>query len=142
MPIPDSVLRRLEWRTSRPLDGRIQGAHRAAARGSGLDLAELRPYASGEDARRIDWNATARAGEPYARVFNEDRAVTAWLVVDVSASVRGDGRALLTDVAGALARLLARGGDPVGAVLADGSRVSVLPPARGALTPRRLDAAL
>ncbi len=142
MPIPDSVLRRLEWRTTRPLDGRIQGARRAAARGSGLDLAELRPYREGEDARRIDWNATARIGEPYARVFHEDRAVTAWIVADVSPSVRGAGRALLIELAVAIARLLARGGDPVGAVLADGSRVRVLPPARGTLALRRLDDAL
>ena len=78
----------------RRLDGRIQGGYRTPRRGSGLDFAGLRPYVDGDDARHIDWNVTARLDEPQVREFNEDRELTAWLVLDRSASmlVGGPGR--------------------------------------------------
>ena len=68
-PAPDRLLLRLEWRVLRRLDGRIQGAYRTPYRGSGLDFAGLRPYVEEDDARHIDWNATARLDEPQARLF-------------------------------------------------------------------------
>ena len=137
----DRLLLRLEWRVVRRLDGRVQGGYRTLRRGSGLDFAGLRPYIEGDDARHIDWNVTARLDEPQVREFNEDRELTAWLVLDQSASmtVGGPGRAkrdVLTDLALVLARLLGRNGNRVGAVLYDTGAVGpgatrIIPPGTG-----------
>ena len=58
--VPEQLLLRLEWRVVRRLEGRVQGGYRTAHRGSGTDLAGLRGYVEGDDARHIDWNVTAR----------------------------------------------------------------------------------
>ena len=84
---PERLLVRLEWRVIRRLDGRLAGGYRTAHRGSGTDLAGLREYTEGDDARHIDWNVTARLNEPQLRVFTEDRELTVWLVLDRSASM-------------------------------------------------------
>jgi uncharacterized protein (DUF58 family) len=132
----DRLLLRLEWRVVRRLDGRMQGAYRTPRRGSGLDFAGLRPYVEGDDARHIDWNVTARLDEPHVREFIEDRELTAWLVLDRSASmvVGGPGRGkqdVLAELALILARLLGRNGNRVGALLYDAGTVRIVPPGTG-----------
>ena len=84
---PERLLLRLEWRVLRRLEGRLAGGYRTAHRGSGTDLAGLRDYLEGDDARHIDWNVTARLNEPQLRIFTEDRELTVWLVLDRSASM-------------------------------------------------------
>lgn len=133
---PDRLLHRLEWRVIRRLDGRVQGAYRTPYRGSGLDFAGLRAYVEEDDARYIDWNATARLDEPQVRQFTEDRELTAWLVLDRSASMAvgppGRGKQdVLTELALILARLFGRGGNRVGAVLHDGATARIVPPGTG-----------
>ena len=132
----DRLLHRLEWRVVRRLDGRIQGGYRTPRRGSGLDFAGLRPYMEGDDARHIDWNVTARLDEPQVREFNEDRELTAWLVLDRSASMMVGGpdrgkQDVLAELALVLARLLGRGGNRVGAVLYDTGLARIVPPGTG-----------
>lgn len=134
--LPDRLLRRLEWRVIRRLDGRLQGAHRSVFRGSGIDVDGLRAYAPHDDVRHIDWNVTARLDEPHVKVYAEDRDLTAWLVLDQSASMRFGGTAhgkdsVLTDLAICLARLFTRGGNRVGAILFDNGRQRVVPPRGG-----------
>src|SRR5688572_22114966 len=85
---PERLLRRLEWHVLRRLDGRLQGAYRTVFRGSGIDFADLRTYTASDDVRHIDWNVTARMDEPYVRDYLQDRELTAWLVLDRSASMR------------------------------------------------------
>jgi uncharacterized protein (DUF58 family) len=121
---PERLLARLEWKVIRRLDGRLMGGYRTAHRGTGTDLAGLRDYLEGDDARHIDWNVTARLNEPQLRVFTEDRELTAWLVLDRSASmavgVPGRGKDdVLGELALVLARLFGRGGNRVGALLYD-----------------------
>ena len=133
---PDRLLLRLEWKVLRRLDGRIQGAYRTPYRGSGLDFAGLRAYQEEDDARHIDWNATARLGEPQVRQFTEDRELTVWLVLDRSASMTvgppGRGKQdVLAELALVLARLFGRGGNRVGVVLHDGAATKVVPPGTG-----------
>jgi uncharacterized protein (DUF58 family) len=133
---PERLLLRLEWRVLRRLDGMVQGAYRTAYRGPGLDFAGLRDYVEQDDARRIDWNATARLNEPQVRQFTEERDLTVWLVLDRSASmtVGGPGRAkqdVLAELALVLARLFGRGGNRVGALLYDGQTTRVVPPGTG-----------
>ena len=133
---PDSLLLRLEWRVLRRVDGRIQGTYRTGYRGSGLDFAGLREYADTDDARHIDWNATARMATPMVREFTEDRDLTVWLVLDRSASMEvgkpGQGKGdVLVRLALVLARLFARGGNRVGALLHDGATARIVPAGTG-----------
>ncbi|GAA3809871.1 DUF58 domain-containing protein [Sphaerisporangium flaviroseum] len=130
---PERLLLRLEWKVVRRLDGRLQGAHRTAHRGSGIDFTGLRAYNDGDDARHIDWNVTARLDEPHLRVFTEDRELTVWLVLDRSASMAagrpGRGKHdVLAELALVLARLFGRGGNRVGALLFDTGMLRVVPP--------------
>ena len=133
---PDRLLLRLEWRVLRRIDGRIQGNYRTPYRGSGMDFAGLREYVETDDARHIDWSATARLNEVQVRQFTEDRDLTVWLVLDRSASMSvgapGHGKSdLLTELAMVLARLFGRGGNRVGALLHDGSSARIVPPGTG-----------
>jgi len=131
----ENVLHRIEWTVLRRLDGALQGDYRMLFRGFGVDLADLREYQHGDDARTIDWNATARLGLPHVRQHNEDREVSAWFLVDLSGSVNfGSGRitkrALAVDFVAVVARLLTRHGNRAGALLYTDGIDTVLP-ARG-----------
>ncbi|GAA3219322.1 DUF58 domain-containing protein [Dactylosporangium siamense] len=136
---PDRLLRRLEWQVIRRLDGQLQGAYRTVFRGSGIDFADLREYTHEDDVRHIDWNVTARLDEPYVRQYTEDRELTAWLVLDLSASMRfggaaDDGRGkdgVLTELAVCLARLFTQGGNRLGAILYDNGLQRVVPARTG-----------
>jgi uncharacterized protein (DUF58 family) len=134
---PERLLARLEWRVIHRLDGRLAGGdYRTARRGSGTDLVGLREYTEGDDARHIDWNVTARLNEPQLRVFTEDRELTAWLVLDRSASMTvgppGRGKDdVLGELALVLARLFGRGGNRVGALFYDTGAVRAVPPGTG-----------
>ena len=72
-------------RCIRRLDGLLHGDYRTLFRGFGLDLADLREYQYHDDVRHIDWNVTARLQTPYVREYNEEREVTAWFLLDLSA---------------------------------------------------------
>ncbi len=144
---PERLLIRLEWRIIRRLDGRLAGGYRTAHRGTGTDLAGLRDYVEGDDARHIDWNVTARLNEPQLRLFTEDRELTAWLVLDRSASMTvgppGRGKDdVLGELAVVLARLLGRGGNRVGALLYDTGSVRTVPPGSGRRHALRIGAEL
>jgi uncharacterized protein (DUF58 family) len=128
---PDRLLRRLEWHVVRRLDGQLQGAYRTVFRGTGIDFDSVREYTAEDDVRHIDWNVTARLDEPYVRQYTEDRDLTAWLVLDQSASMRfgAQGKdSVLTDLAVCLARLFTHGGNRVGAILYDNQVRRVIPP--------------
>lgn len=131
---PDRLLRRLEWRLGRRLDGRLQGAYRTVWHGTGIDFTDLRVYTPEDDVRHIDWNVTARLDEPFVRQYTEDREMTAWLVLDRSASMRFGRKgkeSVATELAVALGRLVSHGGNRVGAVLFDNQAHQVIPPRGG-----------
>jgi len=121
----DRLLRELEWKVIRRLDGLLQGDYRTLMRGSGLDLADLREYQPHDDVRHIDWNVTARLNLPHVRVFTEDREMTAWFLLDLSPSISfgpegHSKRDILTGFVAVLSRLLTRHGNRVGAMLYGG----------------------
>jgi uncharacterized protein (DUF58 family) len=133
---PDRLLRRLEWQVVRRLDGQLQGAYRTVFRGAGLDFDSLREYTPEDDVRHIDWNVTARLDEPHVRQYTEDRELTAWLVLDRSASMRFGGAehgkdSVLTELSVCLARLFTHGGNRVGAILYDNRLQRVVPARTG-----------
>jgi uncharacterized protein (DUF58 family) len=129
----EHILRRLEWTVIRRLDGLLHGVYHTLFRGFGLDLADLREYQYYDDVRYIDWNVTARLMTPYVRVYNEDREVTAWFLLDLSPSVDFGSnvkkRSVSADLVTVLARLLTRHGNRVGALFY-GDRVDMVIPAR------------
>ena len=116
-------IRRLHLQLNRRVDSPFAGEYRSAFRCQGMEFEEVRPYVPGDDVRHIDWNVTARTGDPYVKVFREERELTLMLVLDRSGSLRTgsggqDGR---TDkglqtarLAGALAWAAVRNGDRVG----------------------------
>jgi uncharacterized protein (DUF58 family) len=133
LPEAEALLLRLEWTVIRPLDGLLHGDYRSLFRGPGLDLADLREYQYHDEVRHIDWNVTARMQTPHVRIFNEDRDLSAWFLLDLSASLDfGSGagkRAVSAEFTGVIASLLSRHGNRVGA-LCYGSQVDTVLPAR------------
>ncbi len=129
-------MRRLDWQVLRRLDGRLQGAHRSAFRGTGIDVNDLRDYEPGDDVRHIDWNVTARMDTPFVRQFLEDREVSVWLLADRSPSM-GFGPAdrtkdtVLAELVISLAALLGRGGNRVGALVFDHTVAATIEPRPG-----------
>src|SRR5438093_1590522 len=133
---PERRLRRLEWTVVRRLDGLLQGDYRTIFKGHGLDLADIREYAVGDDVRHIDWNVTARLDTPYVREYLEDREISAHFLLDLSPSVDFGTvdrrkRDLLLDFTGVLARLLTRHGNRVGATLYGSRLARAIPDPRG-----------
>lgn len=119
---PEQLLRRLEWTVLRRLDGLLQGDYRTLVRGAGLDLADLREYQHHDDVRHIDWNVTARLQTPFVREFHEEREISVWFLLDLSPSVDFGSedvkkQAVAIEFVAALARVLTRHGNRVGAVL-------------------------
>jgi uncharacterized protein (DUF58 family) len=129
-------IRRIQIRTRAILESGIVGAYHAVFRGRGMEFAEVREYAPGDDARTIDWNVTARLGAPYVKKYVEERDLTLLVLVDVSGSQRFGSRFLLKrDYAAELAAVLAFSAvanhDRVGAVLFSDRIESYVAPARG-----------
>jgi uncharacterized protein (DUF58 family) len=124
-PDPDAILQRLEWTVLKRLDGYLQGNYRSLFRGFGLDLADLREYELHDDVRRIDWNVTARMQVPYVREYDEDREITAWILLDMSPSMEFGSqqvskRMILAELTAVMARLIVRNGNRVGALISSG----------------------
>ncbi len=80
-------LEHLRVELSRRVAGVRAGEHRSLRRGASVEFAEHRPYAPGDDPRRVDWNAFARLGELVVRLYAADEDVTVHLVVDASRSM-------------------------------------------------------
>jgi uncharacterized protein (DUF58 family) len=133
---PDGLLRRLQWTVLRPLAAHLGGDERSLMRGPGMELAELREYQPGDDVRHIDWNTTARADRPFVREAYAERALDAWLLVDLSASVDwGTAQCLKRDRSIELVALggylLGRHGNRVGALYFADRPLGVVQPASG-----------
>jgi len=116
----ERLLRRLEWRVLRRLDGALHGDYRGLLLGPGDDLADLREYQPHDDVRHIDWNVTARLGVAHVREYHEDRDLTAFFLVDLSPSADVGAHTSRASVAlefvALMARLLTRRGNRVGAL--------------------------
>jgi uncharacterized protein (DUF58 family) len=105
------MVRAVDIAVRRRIAGQLPGDHRATGVGSGTEIAQLRPYVIGDDVRQLDPAATARTGEPYVRQQVPERALTTWIIVDVSASMGfGTADRLKSDVAEGVARVVARTG--------------------------------
>jgi uncharacterized protein (DUF58 family) len=132
METPERVLRRLEFKVVRRLDGYFFGDYTGVFYGPSLDLAEVREYQPGDEVRRIDWNVTARMSRLFVRQYREERELSAWLLVDLSPSMQfGTRRQLKRDTAiefaGVAGYIVTRHGDKVGLLGFPGQGVFVPP---------------
>lgn len=84
----------IQIRTHKLVNTALSGGYRSTFRGTGLEFAEVRQYQPGDEVRSIDWNVTARMGEPYIKTFQEERELTLHLLVDTSSSMDFGSRGL------------------------------------------------
>ena len=115
-------MRRVEITTRKLSDRIFSGEYSSAFKGRGMAFAENREYQAGDEVRTIDWNVTARTGVPHVKVFEEERELTVFLLIDVSASVQGGTQErtqmdLLTELSAVLAFSAMGNNDKVGAIL-------------------------
>ena len=129
-------VRQVELRTRRLVTDVLAGEYHSVFKGRGMDFDEVREYTPGDDVRTIDWNVTARAGRTFVKKFTEERELTIFLVVDISASGNfGSGAISKRDLAAELASVLAfsaiRNSDKVGLLLYTDRIERYLPPKKG-----------
>jgi len=87
--IPKQILKkvkRIEIRTRGLVNDLFGGEYHSVFKGRGMTFSEVREYQPGDDIRLIDWNVTARTGSPFIKIFEEERELTVYLIVDISAS--------------------------------------------------------
>jgi uncharacterized protein (DUF58 family) len=130
------AVKRIQFVTGRHVSDVMAGAYLSVFKGLGMEFDEVRPYVPGDDVRSIDWNVTARTGEPHIKRFVEERELTVMLLVDVSASQDfGSGRRSKLEAAVELSALLAmsavENGDKVGLLLFHGGADLYIPPRKG-----------
>jgi uncharacterized protein (DUF58 family) len=134
--IMSSSMRQLEIRTRRLVNDSLSGSYHSVFKGRGMDFDEVREYSPGDEVRTIDWNVTARAGRPFVKKFTEERELTIFLLVDISASGNfGSGAIAKRDLAAEIASVLAfsaiRNSDKVGLLLYTDQVERYLPPKKG-----------
>lgn len=130
LPTPNlALLRQLEWRVRHAVETVLTGEYRSSFRGRGMEFDQVVKYEFGDDVRDIDWNVTARLGEPYRKKFVEEREVCLLVVFEDSpalqfGSAERTRRDALLELAALLMLLGAVNRDRVGLVYAspDGFR--------------------
>ena len=130
-------VRQIQIRTHRLVNTALSGGYRSTFRGQGVEFNEVRPYQPGDDVRSIDWNVTARTGQPFIKRYAEERELTLTLVVDTSPSMDfGSRRWTKREAAAQLAALLSyvaiQHGDRVGLSLFGETPGLHLPARKGA----------
>ncbi|MBM0106573.1 DUF58 domain-containing protein [Steroidobacter sp. S1-65] len=85
---PTALLQRLEWRARHAVNTTVSGEYRSAFRGRGMEFDQVVKYQWGDDPRDIDWNVTARLGEPYRKRFVEERDLTVTFIFEDSPALQ------------------------------------------------------
>ncbi len=137
--IPAEILdavRRIEIRTRRLVQEVFSGEYHSVFKGTGMEFREVREYVPGDDVRTIDWNVTARTGDPFVKLFEEERELTVMLAVDMSRSgwFGTTGRTkvdIAAELCGVLAFSAIANKDRVGLVLFSDRVEKFIPPAKG-----------
>jgi uncharacterized protein (DUF58 family) len=137
--IPREILkqvRRIEISTRGLVNEVFSGEYHSVFKGRGMSFAEVREYAYGDDVRSIDWNVTARTGQPFVKIFEEERELTVMLLVDVSASedfgTKGRLKAeLAVEICALLAFSAIKNNDKVGLIVFSDHVEKLVPPRKG-----------
>lgn len=136
-------VRRIQIIASRQVDDLLAGEYKSVFKGRGMEFEEVRAYEPGDDVRQIDWNVTARTGQPFVKRFSEERELTILFLVDVSASgafgsQAGSKRELATEVAALLMLSAQKNNDKIGLVLFSDEVEAYFPARKGRAASRRL----
>ena len=137
--IPAEILeqvRRIEIHTRRLVNDVLAGHYGSVFRGRGMEFSEVREYMPGDEIRDIDWNVTARMGQPFIKKFVEERELTTMLLVDASASgAFGSSARSKTELAAEFSALIAasaiRNNDKVGLIIFTDQVERYIPPKKG-----------
>ena len=129
-------VRRIEITTRRVVNQVMAGQYHSVFKGRGMEFAEVREYQPGDDVRIIDWNVTARMGNPYVKIFTEERELTVILMVDASRSLFfGTRDKTKSELAAELCALLAfsavQNNDRVGLIIFTDHVERSVPPKKG-----------
>ena len=129
-------VRKIEIKTRGLSNQLFSGEYHTAFKGRGMAFSEVREYQSGDDVRLIDWNVTARSGDAYIKVFEEERELTTMLLVDVSGSkVFGTGdqskKDLITELSAVISFSAIQNNDKVGVIFFSDKVEKYIPPKKG-----------
>ena len=129
-------IRLIEIQTNKAVDDVLAGEYSSVFKGSGMEFEEVREYAPGDEIRSIDWNVTARMGKPFVKRYVEERELTVWLLVDLSASGAFGSRSQLKNEAAAefcalLAFAAIRNNDKVGLIVFTDQVELAIAPSKG-----------
>ncbi len=129
-------VREIQVRTGRQVADVLAGQYVSVFKGQGIEFNEVRPYTPGDDVRTIDWNVTARFGEPYVKRYVEERQLTLMLLADVSASqdfgsANRSKRGATAELCALLAFTATRNDDKVGLTLFHGDIEHYIPARKG-----------
>ena len=129
-------IRRIEIRTRRLVNDSFAGDYHSIFKGRGMEFDEVRPYQIGDEIRTIDWNVTARMGEPYVKRYVEERELTVMLLVDASASesfgsVNRFKRELAAELTAVLSFAATTNNDKVGLIIFTDEIELFIPPRKG-----------
>ncbi len=129
-------VRAIELRTRGLSKQVFSGEYHSAFKGRGMAFSENREYQHGDEIRMIDWNVTARMNHPYVKIFEEERELTAMILVDVSASGDFGTRAqtkqqLITEITAVLAFSAIQNNDKIGVIFFSDKIERFIPPKKG-----------
>ena len=129
-------VRKVEIKTRRLSANIFAGQYHSAFKGRGMAFSEVREYQFGDDVRDIDWNVTARFHRPYVKVFEEERALTVMLLIDVSGSLDfgtevQTKRDMVTEIAATLAFSAIQNNDKIGVIFFSDKIEKYIPPKKG-----------
>ncbi len=129
-------VRKIEIKTKGLSTQLFSGEYHSAFKGRGMAFSEVREYQLGDEIRTIDWNVTARMGDPYVKVFEEERELTVMLLVDVSGSKafgtsQKTKQELATEISAVLAFSAIQNNDKVGVIFFSDRVEKFIPPKKG-----------
>ncbi len=129
-------VRMIEITTRKVVDDALSGQYRSHFRGQGVQFSEHRQYVPGDDVRHINWNVSARTREPLVKKYDEERELSVFLVVDVSASKEFGSESklkseIVAEIGGVLASAASLAGDRVGALFFASRVEKIVPPRKG-----------
>lgn len=129
-------VRKIEIKTKGLSRHIFSGEYHSAFKGRGMSFSEVRNYQFGDDVRNIDWNVTARTGDPYVKIFEEERELTVMLLIDVSRSsffgtVNQLKNEILTEICAVLAFSAINNNDKVGVIFFSDQVEKFIPPKKG-----------
>lgn len=129
-------VRKIEIKTRGLSNQMFAGKYHSAFKGRGMSFSEVRGYRVGDDVRDIDWNVTARTGEPYIKTYEEERELTMMLLIDVSGSrIFGSSdnlkKNIMTEIAAILAFSASSNNDKIGCIFFSDKIEKYIPPKKG-----------